>query len=110
MGFLNIAAGTPSDALSKIVAWATGSGAGQLGMTLEDTITPGMDVVVSTQGVGGARPKLYIRITASVLAKSPTDAGSQLLDNVTFRLYRSWNAGTHTGKGEAGRFGPRVWA
>jgi hypothetical protein len=106
---LNVAAAGSLDAFNKLLAWLVGTGINQMAWTQFDTISA-TDVVLSTSGVPASnRPAtLYVRMTLSLEDEAPGDYGAAW-DNITFRLYRNWNAGTHSGFGEAGRIGPRLW-
>lgn len=106
---LNVSSAGSANAFTQLLAWLTGTGPNQMAWTLFDTISS-TDVVLSTSGVPASnRPAtLYVRMTQSWTDEAPGNAGTAW-DNVTFRLYRTWNAGTHTGYGESGRLGPRLW-
>lgn len=106
MGNLSTTAISPADAFAKIQAWIVGTGTGQLGWTLVDTITSGSDVVFQIPG-SYARPTVYVRMTTNMKDEGLDPVG--LHSNITFRLYRTWTVGTHSGTGEVGRIGPDLF-
>lgn len=107
MGRLHTTATSPTDLHGILAGWIEGTGEEDLGWTLVDTVSA-TDTVYSISGEGGTRPTIYIRMTLNVYDEAPGGMPIGNQDNITFRLYRSWNTGTHTGKGETGRIGPRV--
>jgi hypothetical protein len=107
MGSIGLLASSPTDAFERLVTWIEGTGADDLGWTLVDTLTA-TDKVYSIAGQTIARPTIYIRMTLNVFDEAPGSNPIGNQDNIVFRIYRSWSTGTHTGKGEAGRIGPRI--
>lgn len=107
MGRLHTIATSPTDAFGQLAAWIEGTSAEDLGWTLVDTLTA-TDKVYSIAGQDIARPTIYVRMTMNVKDEAPGSNPIGNQENIVFRIYRSWSTGTHTGKGEAGRIGPRI--
>lgn len=110
MPYLTTTAASSSAVFSLLDAWITGSGTTQLGWGAYDNISTWDHVYYTSGSASSNRPNpLYIRMTLSLKEPGGPVAGAHAWDNVTLRAYRSWNKTTHTGSGEAGAMGPRVW-
>jgi hypothetical protein len=107
MGRLHTTATSPTDLFGKLAAWVEGAGVDDLGWTLVDTLTS-TDKVYSIAGQDIVRPTIYVRMTMNVFDEAPGSNPIGNQENIVFRIYRSWSTGTHTGKGETGRIGPRI--
>jgi len=108
MGRLRTTATSPTDLFGQLAAWIEGVGTDDLGWTLVDTLTA-TDKVYSIAGQDIARPTIYVRMTMNVFDEAPGSNPIGNQENIVFRIYRSWSTGTHTGKGETGRIGPRIF-
>lgn len=79
------------------------------GWTLHDTITT-RDKVLTSTGTDGKRNMTY-RLTANSEAGRPYKDPSnshQAIPQVLVRGYSNWDAGTNTGTGEFGHWGPNI--
>jgi len=108
MGRLRTTATSPTDLFGQLAAWIEGVGTEDLGWTLVDTLIA-TDKIYSIAGQDIARPTIYVRMTMNVFDEAPGSNPIGNQENIVFRIYRSWSTGTHTGKGETGRIGPRIF-
>jgi len=97
MASLTAAASSPANMLGQLAAWLPTVS----GWTLVDAISATDQVFLFSDG--DTKVPVYLRLTSSLMGDTPGIAPETAFDNLTFRLYRSWNAVAHTGYGEVGR-------